>query len=364
MLDLSAEVEALWEELNAAVQRVLRRGQFVLGPEVEALEQELAAYLGVRHTVALNSGTDALLIGLEALGVGPGDEVITTPFTFFATAEAVSRLGATPIFVDVEEDSFNLNPALLEGALSARTKAVLPVHLFGRPADMDALMAFARAHGLKVLEDCAQSFGARCGGRQTGSIGDAGAFSFYPTKNLGAYGDGGLLATDDDGVAETARLLRNHGSKTRYLNERLGYNSRLDELQAAILRVKLPQLDGWNAARRRAAQAYGDLLGEVPHLTPPRVTEGHVFHQYTVRLGSGMRDAVREQLSAAGIGTAVYYPVPLDRLPLYARQQVVNPVSEHLANTVLSLPLWPGISTDWQARVAAAVRDAMSTRSC
>jgi dTDP-4-amino-4,6-dideoxygalactose transaminase len=345
----------------------------VLGPDVEAFEREAAEYLGVKHAVGLNSGTDALFIGLRALGVEPGDEVVTTPFTFFATPEAISLIGATPVFADIEADSFNLDPASLEAAVTGRTRAVIPVHLFGRPVDWEALSDVASRHGLRVLEDCAQSIGATAAGgndgaatspRRTGALGDAGAFSFYPTKNLGGFGDGGLLTTDDDGVAETARMLRTHGERSRYRNEMIGYNSRLDALQAALLRVKLRRLDAFNSARRAAARRYGELLadlGAAGVLTTPAVTEGHVFHQYTVRIQGGRRDEVRERLDEAGIGTMVYYPIPCHRLPVYAEAyaDVSLPVAEAAADEVLSLPIWPAIEAATQERVAAALADAL-----
>lgn len=339
ILDLATEIEFLWDDLMAAITRVLRSGQFILGPEVEAFEREVAEYLGVKHAIGLNSGTDALVIGLRALGVGPGDEVITTPFTFFATAEAISLVGATPVFVDIDPRTFNLDPELIPAAITPRTKAILPVHLYGRPAEMEPILAIAEEHGLKVLEDCAQAFGATYSGRKVGTLGHAGAFSFFPSKNLGAYGDGGLLVTDDDQVAEMARMLRAHGSRRKYHNEMVGYNSRLDALQAAILRVKLPHVDRWNAQRREVARRYNQLLDGVPGLVLPEITEGHVFHQYTVRILGGKRDAVQQSLARAGIGTMVYYPIPLHRLPVYGHSEGSLLEAERVASEVLSLPM-------------------------
>ncbi len=359
ILDLSPEIDALWDELNAAMQRVLKSGQFVMGPEVEAFEEEVAAYLGVKHAVGVNSGTDALVIGLRALGIGEGDEVITTPFSFFATAESISNVGAKPVFVDIDEATFNLDPTLIEAAITPRTKAIMPVHLYGRPCEMDAIMAIAERHGLKVIEDCAQSFGARYQGKQTGTFGDVGAFSFYPTKNLGAYGDGGLIVTHSDELAILARKLRNHGSLSRYHNEMLGYNSRLDALQAAILRVKLPHVDRWNSKRREAAARYNAYLADLHGVVTPEIVEGHVFHQYTIRLTSAGRDEVQAKLLAQGIGTVVYYPVPQDRLPVYKGQHPANPVSDKLAAQVLSLPIWPSITADSQEGVKAALNAAL-----
>ena len=368
VLDLSPELEELWEERSGEALRVLRSGRFVLGPDVEAFEEEAAEFLGVRHAVGLNSGTDALVIGLRALGVGPGDEVVTTPFTFFATAEAISLIGAAPVFADIEAESFNLDPASFEAAITERTRAVIPVHLFGRPVDWTAIAGVAARHGLRVLEDCAQSIGATVGGgeapRRTGALGDAGAFSFYPTKNLGGFGDGGLLTTDDDAVADAARMLRTHGERSRYHNERIGYNSRLDALQAALLRVKLRRLDEFNEARRDAASRYGELLAGLEAtgaLTTPAVTGGHVFHQYTVRIHGGRRDEVRQRLDEAGVGTMVYYPIPCHRLPVYAETcaDVHLPAAEAAAGEVLSLPIWPAIEAATQERVANALAAAL-----
>lgn len=351
ILDLTPEVEELWDDLMAAIARVLRSGQFILGPEVEAFEREVAEYLGVKHAIGVNSGTDALVIGLRALGVGPGDEVITTPFTFFATAEAISLVGATPVFVDIDPRTFNINPELIPPAITPRTKAILPVHLYGRPAEMDSILAIAEEYGLKVLEDCAQAFGATYRGKKVGTLGHAGAFSFFPSKNLGAYGDGGLLVTNDDGVAELARMLRAHGSRRKYYNEIIGYNSRLDALQAAILRVKLPHVDRWNERRRQVAERYNQLLSGVPGLVLPEISEGHVFHQYTVRILGGKRDAVQQLLAEAGIGTMVYYPIPLHRLPVYGYPEGSFLKAETAAGEVVSLPMGPHLEGAVQDRV-------------
>jgi len=370
MLDLKGEVEELWPELEEAVLRVLRSGQYVLGPEVAAFEEEVASYLGVKHAVGLNSGTDALIIGLRALGIGPGDEVITTAFSFFATAEAIVHAGATPIFVDIEEESFNIDPSLIESAITEKTKAILPVHLYGRPAQMDQIMQLAQKYNLKVLEDCAQSFGARfysrdgstsdLDGRMTGSIGNVGAFSFYPTKNLGAYGDGGLLATNDDDVARLARMLRNHGAspERRYEHELIGYNSRLDEFQAAVLRVKLKHVDEWNEGRRAAAREYERALSGLEFLQLPEMTPGHVFHQYTVRTIGVPRLRLLKALEGQGVAASVFYPHSLDRLPILTsekRNASGSPVANADAQQVLSLPFWPLIDKSTIARVAASL---------
>lgn len=360
ILDLSPEIEELWDEFNAAFQRVMRSGQFIMGPEVAAFEEEAADYLGAKHAIGVNSGTDALVIGLRSLGIGPGDEVITTPFSFFATAESISNVGATPVFVDIDEESFNIDPNLIETAITPNTKAIMPVHLYGRPAEMDAIMDIADRHGLKVVEDCAQSFGARYQGKQTGTIGNVGAFSFFPTKNLGAFGDGGLITTDDDAVAEAARMLRAHGSKKKYHNEVLGYNSRLDALQAALLRVKLPHIDNWNSKRRNAAERYNALFKPYSDVRLPQVIDGHAFHQYTIRLPKHDRDQARQGLDQAGINTMVYYPVPQDRLPVYTHLKSATPTSGHLANMVLSLPIWPTIDFETQKRVVKEVAKQLS----
>jgi dTDP-4-amino-4,6-dideoxygalactose transaminase len=359
ILDLSPEIDALWDELTEAFHRVLRSGQFIKGPELAAFEHEVAGYLGAAHAVGVNSGTDALVIGLRALGVGLGDEVVTTPFSFFATAESISAVGATPVFADVDERTFNIDPDAIERALTERTAAVMPVHLYGRPAAMERITGIAERHGLAVVEDCAQSFGATVGGRQTGTIGDVGAFSFFPSKNLGALGDAGLVVTDDDALAAHARKLRAHGASTKYHNEEVGYNSRLDAMQAAFLRAKLPRIGANNAGRRRVAAAYDELLADVEGLVTPEVVPGHVFHQYTVRVLDGRRDALRAALCARGIGTMVYYPVPCHRLPVYADSDGHLPIAERLSGEVLSLPIWPQMTDDVQQRVADAVRAAL-----
>ena len=355
--DPRPEIEALRPEIEAAIRRVLDSGRFILGPEVEAFEEEVAEYLGVRHAVGLNSGTDALVIGLRALGVGPGDEVITTPFTFFATAEAISLVGAKPVFVDIDPRTFNIDPALVPAAITERTKAIVPVHLYGQAADMDPILAIAKEHGLKVLEDTAQAFGGEYKGRKLGAIGDAGAFSFFPTKNLGGFGDGGLLATNDDGVAEAARMLRAHGAKRKYQNEVLGYNSRLDALQAAVLRVKLRHIDAFNEARRVRARAYTSRLTELEGVTPPyEAPYGvHVYHQYTVRIAGGRRDAVAAGLAERGVGTMVYYPTPVHRLPVYDQPAGCCPVAEAAAAEVLSLPMGPFLEASSQDRALEAL---------
>ncbi|WP_068782977.1 DegT/DnrJ/EryC1/StrS family aminotransferase [Paenibacillus phocaensis] len=362
LLDLKREIAELKPQLMQAIEGVLDEAAFIMGSQVKRLEQEAAEYLGTKHAIALNSGTDALVIALLAAGIGPGDEVVTTPFTFFATAEAISRVGAEPVFADVDPLTYNLDLDSLEAAITPRTKAILPVHLFGRPLDMGRLMELASRHGLLVIEDAAQAFGAEAGGRKAGTIGELGCYSFFPSKNLGAYGDGGLLVTDDPGLAEAAAMLRTHGSKRKYYNERIGFNSRLDEIQAAILRVKLPYIDGWNEARRQAAARYRELLRDIPGLQlPDDVPAGdtQVFHQYTVRVLNGRRDALQAGLAEAGISSIVYYPLPVHRLPVYAERGLIFPLAERLSQEVLSLPIWPQISAEVQERIAGQVRRLM-----
>ncbi len=366
VLDLAPEIAALRPALDAAFARVLDAGTFILGAEVEAFERECAAFLGVKHAVGVANGTDALVIALRALGVGPGDEVITTPFSFFATAESISAIGARPVFVDIDAATMNLDVAKVEAAITPRTRAILPVHLFGGMADMAPLMDLARRRGLVVLEDVAQAMGAAdADGRKAGAIGHASAFSFFPSKTLGGFGDGGLIATNDDAVADAVRMLRAHGSRVKYRNEVVGYNSRLDTLQAALLRVKLPHLDAALTARRAAARRYNGLLAGIDGLVVPEIGDGHAVHQYTVRItadapdGGARRDAVQQALRDAGIETMVYYPVPIDMLPVYAGQSVPASVSARVAGEVLSLPIWPSISPAVQARVAGALKAAL-----
>ena len=358
VLDLQPEVESLWDELNEAIQGVLRSTHFIMGSNVKAFEEETAAYLGVKHTIAVNSGTDALVIGLRSAGIGPGDEVITTPFTFFATAAAISLLGAVPVFVDIDPTTFNMDPQLVEAAITPKTKAILPVHLYGQTADLDPLLQLAKLHGLRVFEDVAQAFGGEYKGQKAGTIGEAGCFSFFPSKNLGTYGDGGMLATNNDLIAETARMLRVHGAKKKYFNECIGYNSRLDEIQAAILRVKLPHLEEWNEGRRRVAHTYNELLKGYPGIITPYEAPcaKHVYHQYTIRVLNGKREFVQKKLEEAGIGSMIYYPVPVHKLPVYQSSGVTLPIAEHLADEVLSLPIWPTMKPEVQDEIITCLK--------
>ena len=344
MVDLKTQYQNLKTEIDAELAGVLESTRFILGPNVHAFEQEAADYLGVKHAISCASGTDALHLALRAAGIGPGDEVITPAFTFIATAEAIRYVGATPVFVDIRPDTFNLDVKQVAAAITERTRALLPVHLFGQPADMPALMKLAKEHGLPVIEDCAQSFGAAIDGRMTGGIGLAGCHSFFPSKNLGAYGDGGMVTTNDDALAEHLRSLRNHGSKVRYHHDEIGYNSRLDEMQAAILRVKLRHIDEFNQGRRRAAHAYSEVLKAV--VTPP-AEDGlgtHVYHQYT--LLSDRRDDIQQALQAADIACAIYYPIPLHRQKVFAEDcaDLSLPVTEEVCRRCLSLPIFPELT--------------------
>ncbi len=372
ILDITPEVDELWPELSIRLEKVIRSGQFILGPETKNFEAEIASFLGTKHAIGVNSGTDALVIGLRAAGIGEGHEVITTPFTFFATAESISNVGATPVFVDVDLETMNMDCDAIEAAITDRTKGIMPVHLFGNPCQMNKIMALAEKYNLKVIEDCAQSFGATysapcqgcngtcsskvSAGKQTGTIGHVGAYSFFPTKNLGCYGDGGLICTDDDAIAEECRKLRAHGSIKKYHNEILGYNSRLDSVQAAILSLKLPRVTGYNEARRAIASRYRDLLAGVDGVVTPEVAPGHVFHQYTVRLTNSVRDEVQKKMAELGVSTMVYYPVPQHRLPVYAGQYGSFTNAETLAAQVLSLPIWPQMSEEIQLRVVEVLK--------
>jgi dTDP-4-amino-4,6-dideoxygalactose transaminase len=368
LLDLRPQYQALKPELDAAVARVIASQGFIMGPEVEALEAELADYLGAAHAVGCASGTDALLLPLRALEPQPGDEVILPAFTFFATAGAVWNAGFTPVFCDVDPGTFNVTAGTLEAAWSERTRAVIPVHLFGQMAPMDEIVALAEARGAMVLEDCAQAIGARQSVKtpegaeaevMAGAAGDAGAFSFFPTKNLGGFGDGGLVTARDAELADRVAKLRVHGGRQMYHHEMVGTNSRLDALQAAVLRVKLTHLDDWAAARRANACAYEGGLADVAEVQLPPVLEGnfHVYNQFTVRIEA--RDALREHLATRGIGSGVYYPVPLHLQACFAElggREGQLPESERACGEVLSLPIFPELGEDRLARVVEEIR--------
>jgi dTDP-4-amino-4,6-dideoxygalactose transaminase len=358
MVDLQRQYRQLKEEIDAAVQAVIAETQFILGPNVAALEKEVAAYHGVPFAVGVASGTDALLLALRACGIGRGDEVITTPFTFIATAEVVALLGAVPVFADIRPDSFAIDTGQLAAKITPRTKAIIPVHLFGHPADMDPLMELAARRGLKVIEDCAQSFGAVYKGTKTGAIGDCGCFSFFPSKNLAGYGDGGMVVTRDEEAARQIRLLRNHGSAVRYHHAVLGYNSRLDELQAAIIRVKLKRIDAFNAARRANAERYRGAITRRDTTLPvelPGCT--HVYHQFTIR--SPRRDAIAAALKERQIASAVYYPVPLHRQEVFAAAAAgtVLPVADASAAQCLSLPMFPELTDEEIRTIGGVIND-------
>ena len=354
LVDLVGQYGDLRGEIVPALERVMEAGDFILGGEVTRFEEEFAAYCGARHCVGVASGTDALLLALRALGVGPGDEVVVPANTFIATALAVTHAGATPVLADVRESDFCLDPEAFEAAITPRTRAVIPVHLYGQPAPMDEILAVARRHGLKVVEDACQAHGARYRGRPAGSLGDAAAFSFYPGKNLGAYGDGGAVTTDDPAVAERLRLDRQYGQRVKYVHDTLGMNSRLDTLQAAVLRVKLPRLDGWNGRRRALSDLYTAALegtGVVLPAARPEVV--HARHLYVVRHPE--RDALLKEMGARGIGCGIHYPVPLHRQAPYLRLRTVPegaPVSTRLAGEILSLPLYPEMTDDTALRIA------------
>jgi dTDP-4-amino-4,6-dideoxygalactose transaminase len=374
ILDLKVQYQSIKDEISAAIAEVLESGQFILGPAVRELEQKVAAYCGCKYGVGVASGTDALRLTLTALGIGPGAEVITTPFTFIATANTISHCGAKPVFVDIDPRTYNIDPATIEAAITKRTKAIMLVHLYGHPADMDPIITLAEKYGLYVVEDCAQAIGARYRSRRTtndegrmlvighwslvSSIGHAGCLSFYPTKNLGAYGDGGMVVTNDAELVEKVDILRRQGSKKKYHAEVLGFNSRLDSMQAAILGVKLKYLHGWNEARRQVAQRYNELLAGLPVTTPYESPDAyHVYHQYTIR--APQRDALAAYLKERGIGTMIYYPVPLHLQGLYASLSYSEgslPASETASREVLSLPMYPELTEAQQVAVAEAIR--------
>jgi dTDP-4-amino-4,6-dideoxygalactose transaminase len=363
LLDLKAQYRAIKTEVMAVIEEVCDEQGFVLGPRVADFEAATARYVGCRRGIGCASGSDALLLALMALGVKAGDEVITVPFTFFATAGAISRLGAKPVFVDIESDSFNIDPHQIERAITSHTRAVIPVHLFGQCADMAAINSIAKRRGIRVIEDACQAIGAAQESRRAGALGDVGCFSFFPTKNLGGFGDGGLMTTDDDSLAEALSMLRVHGSRVRYLHEAVGINSRLDALQAAVLHVKLKHLDEWTEGRRRNAERYQRLFAQaqlldrvlLPVSVPGNV---HVYNQYTVRVRQ--RDDLRNYLKQKGIGSEVYYPLPMHLQNCYhglGYHKGSFPVSERAAEEVLSLPIYPELTEDQQAYVVQTVTD-------
>ncbi len=359
MQDLKLQYAALKNEIDAAIAEVLQSTHFIMGPNVAQFESEAAQYLGVKHAISCNSGTDALHLALRACGIKENDEVITTPFSFAATVEAVCYVGATPVFVDIDPVTYNITPEAIESAITSKTKAILPVHIFGQVADMKNIIKLAKENNLRVIEDCAQSFGARTENQQTGSFGDVGCFSFFPSKNLGCYGDGGLFTTNSDTIADKFRLLKAHGSKERNLHEIVGWNSRLDELQAAILRIKLKNIDEFNKNRIAVAKKYNELL-ESPTISTPKFEENmtHVFHQYT--LVSANRDAISEQLQNENIGHAIYYSMPLSEQTAYkkiSRTENLN-TTQAICAQCISLPMFPEMSDEQIEQVVNTVKRA------
>ncbi len=379
LCDLTLQYRNLKQEIDAAMQAVAEQGHYVLGPNVKAFEAEMAAYCGCRYAIGVGNGTDALHLALRALGIGPGDEVITTPFTFVATTEAIGMVGARPVFIDIEPRTFNIDPNRIEAAITPRTRALLPVHLYGQPCDMDAIMDIAQRRGLLVVEDCAQSLGATWRGRKTGTFGAAGCLSFFPSKNLGCFGDGGMVVTNDPQVYERVEMLRRHGGKVKYHHEELGLNSRLDELQAAILRVKLPHLDQWNRQRREHALVYNRLLKDVaPVIRPAELGASGgiaipeaamesaepavqaIYHQYTLQVAE--RELVMRRLQELQVGHAVYYPVPLHLQKVHSginRGPGSFPLAENAARRCLSLPMFPELSAEQQQRTVSAVMESV-----
>ncbi len=361
MVNLKAQYAEIKDEVEQGLAETIENCSFILGPNVQAFEQEAAEYLGVKHAIGCASGTDALHLALRAEGIGEGDEVITSAFTFIATAEAIKYVGAQPVFVDIDPATFNITPENIEKAITPKTKAVMPVHLFGQPVDIHVIKSICDKHGLKLIEDCAQSFGARVQGQQTGSMGNAAGFSFFPSKNLGAFGDGGLVVTSSDETAAMLKKLRNHGSDVRYYHDVIGYNSRLDEMQAVVLRAKLKRIDQYNQARRKAAHRYSEILAELPLTVPYEDGVGeHVYHQYT--LLSKQRDLIMEKLQQQKIGCAVYYPVPLHQQNVFKAEceGLTLPVTESVASQCFSLPICPMLTEDNIKEITTVIRSALS----
>jgi dTDP-4-amino-4,6-dideoxygalactose transaminase len=360
LTDLKAQYESIKGEIETAITGVLREANFILGKQVGLLEQEIAQYLGVEHAVGVASGTGALVLSLAALGIGKGDEVITTPFTFIATAEAISRAGARPVFCDIDEKTLNIDPEKIEKKITKSTKAILPVHLYGLPCAMDEILSIAKKHNLKIIEDCAQSFGAEYKDKKSGSLGDCGCFSFFPAKNLGCYGDGGMIATNEADLAEKLKILRNHGSKDKYFYVTRGFNSRLDTLQAAIVRVKLKHIDKWVNQRINCAKTYNELLKDIPNLSLLETPDyaKHAFNYYTVRIKKA-RNAIQGHLKQNGIASAVYYPLCLHLQQVYQelgykKGDFAN--AEAAQEEVLSLPIYPELAQEQIQTVAQSLK--------
>ncbi len=357
MVDLKKQFQGIKEEVLDIVIEILESSQYILGQKVSEFERKVANYHSIREAIGVASGTDALHLSIDALGIGEGEEVITTPFTFIATAEAILYVGAIPVFVDIEPDTLNIDVSQIGANITKKTKAILPVHLFGHPADMINILDLAKKYRLKIIEDCAQSFGAEVNGKKAGSLGDAGCFSFYPSKNLGGYGDGGMVILNDSGVADTIRELRNHGSKGSYRHKRVGFNSRLDEIQAGILLVKLLHLDKYNIKRRQNAALYNNLLSDKVRCPVEKQGAYHVFHQYTII--SNKRDEIHQRLKENGISSVVYYPVPLhlqEALKFLGYQKGDFPVAEKAAKEVLSLPMYPELEESTIIEIAEIIK--------
>ncbi len=360
ILDSKRQYATIGSEVEKAVCEVLRSGSYILGPNTKALEKELAEFFGVNYTVGLNSGTDALHLALRALDIGAGDEVITTAFTFVATTEAIGIVGAKPVFVDINPDTFNIDPDKIEAAITPKTKAIIPVHLYGQPCEMDKIMDIAKRHNLRVIEDCCQAIGATYKGQMVGSFGDFGCLSFYPTKNLGGMGDGGLIMTNSEKLRDRVVALRNHGGAVRYYHDEIGVNSRLDEVQAAILRVKLPHIKDWNEKRRAHAAYYNKLFADCKDVVTPVEADNTycVYHQYTVKIPN--RDEVHKMLQERGIGAMLYYPVPLHLQKVHAYLGVGEgslPYTEDDTKHVISLPMFPELTEEEQRTVASTLID-------
>ena len=365
ILDLKEQYKSIKEEIDAAIKRVVDSQNFILGDDVNKLESEIAAYCGTKYAIGVASGTDALILSLEALGIKDKDEVITTPFTFIATAEAISRVGAKPVFVDIDPATYNIDPALIEKAVTNRTRAIIPVHLYGQCADMDPIVAIAKKHRLKVIEDCAQAIGASYKGRRAGSMGDVGSISFFPGKNLGSYGDAGMVVTNDSGIAEKIKMLRVHGSSKRYIHSLVGTNSRLDTLQAAVVRVKLKYLDGWLEARRKNAEYYNGKLKDSPITVPAAPSYNvHTYHLYTLKVKSGL-EALMEHLVASGIETRTYYPIPLHLQECYrdlGYEKGDLKESEAAAREVFSIAVYPELSKENMDYVVNKIKESLKSR--
>lgn len=359
MVDLKLQYNNLKEEIDSKIIEALGKTQFILGPNVQAFEKETADHLGVKHALTCASGTDALHLALLAAGIGEGDEVITTSFTFIATAEAIRYVGAIPVYVDIKADTLNIDADLIEDAITDKTRAIIPVHIFGQPADMNKIMPIAKKHNLLVIEDCAQSYGAKIGDKVTGGIGLVGCHSFFPSKNLGCYGDGGMVTTNDDAIAEQIKIYRNHGSSERYHHDVIGYNSRLDELQAVILRIKLQYIDEFNNERRRVAHSYSEKLKDVVTVPHEDGIGTHVYHQYTVL--TDKRDQIMPALSAKEIGNAIYYPIPLHQQKAFEKEcaGVSLPVTEDTIKHCMSLPIFPEMTEEQIKLVCDTIKSAI-----